>query len=310
MEGQLIPRGEHTWLIRVFVGRDANGKRRYVNRTVHGSKKDAQKVLREMLSERDKGQIQAVTKETVNQYLDRWLTTHRMAVKARTAQTNEQLLRLYIRPLLGEIRLTKLTSLDVQEAYSKLTQQGLSPSTVRRAHAALNGALNQAVKWRLIPVNPAGQGLVKLPKQNRKEQRALTAQEARRFLDVCPYDQYGTLFHFMLFTGVRPGEAFGLKWDDVDFEKGKVYIQRTLVRRGKGYSLSSPKTKKGIRNIPLSDELLKELAQLKARQEEEKLAFGPDYHDEGFVFASSNGQPLHDRNIDQAFQTPAPCGQH
>jgi integrase len=304
MEGQLKQRGDQTWLIRVFAGRNGNGKRRYINRTVHGTKKQAEKVLREMLAERDKGQIQFSNRETVNDYLNRWLEAHRMSVKPRTAQSSEQMIRLYIRPYLGDIRLNKLTSLDVQEAYSKMTHQGLSPATVRRAHAVLNAALNQAVLWRIINMNPAGQGMVKLPKQIRKEQRALTPDEAKRFLNACVFDRYGALFHFMMFTGVRPGEAFGLKWEDVSFNQKKVYIQRTLVRRGKGYSLSTPKTQKGIRNIPLSDELLKELRQYRAQQNEERLTFGPDYFDGGFVFTSINGHPLQERNIDQRHFKP------
>ncbi|WP_051344378.1 hypothetical protein [Alicyclobacillus herbarius] len=102
-EGQIIPRGTArdgrtpAWQVRAFLGRDANGKKRYVYRTVHGSEREARKILRELLAERDKGTLVQESKDTVATYLMRWLETHKAAVKERTFNNDSDMLTLSLR---------------------------------------------------------------------------------------------------------------------------------------------------------------------------------------------------------------------
>src|SRR5437868_1733676 len=114
MAGQIIQRGERTWLLRVFQGRE-NGKRKYLNQTVHGTKKDAQRVMNSLLRDNDMGTLVEPTRSTVNEYLTRWMET---AVQGRvregTLASYDDILRLYVRPLLGRCLLAKITTLDIQ----------------------------------------------------------------------------------------------------------------------------------------------------------------------------------------------------
>lgn len=82
--GQLVPRGERTWLVRIFLGRDGSGRRRYYNRTVHGTKKDAQAVLNSLLTDNDRGTLVEPSRETLDSFLDRWLPAARGVRRRRT----------------------------------------------------------------------------------------------------------------------------------------------------------------------------------------------------------------------------------
>ena len=148
MAGQIIKRGERTWLVRVFLGRDPHtGKRRYHNHTVKGTKKDAQRYLNGVLRKIDMGTFVEPTSMTVNTYLDHWLkTATRPRVRERTYNSYESLLDKHVRPKLGDKRLSLLTSIEIQALFTSMLQAGLSARTVRYAHAVLSSALKQAVK--------------------------------------------------------------------------------------------------------------------------------------------------------------------
>ena len=147
MAGQIIKRGERTFLVRVYLGRDENGKRKYLNHTVHGTKKDAQAYLNQVLRDRDLGVFVEPSKKTLNEYLDEWLETAvKPRVRERTYQDYCSLLDRYIRPALGSRPLSQIGPMEIQKVYGQLTDNGLSPRTVRYAHGVLRDALQQAVR--------------------------------------------------------------------------------------------------------------------------------------------------------------------
>ena len=164
MAGQVIARGDRTWLVRVFLGRGADGKRRYHNHTVHGTKKDAQAYLNAVLRDRDLGTFVEPGKDTLDEYLDRWLAdAAKPRVREHAFRDYTALLARYVRPALGDRRLCDLTPLDVQGLYSAMLARGLSARTVRYTHAVLRQALGQAVKWGMLARNIAT--LVDLPRR-------------------------------------------------------------------------------------------------------------------------------------------------
>ena len=183
--GQIIPRGPRTWLVRVFLGRDPEtGRRKYLNHTVHGTKKDAQAHLNTKLRERDLGIFIEPDKSSLNSYLDTWLeTAAKPKLRGPTHDDYCAVLRRYVRPRIGDRPLAALTPLDIQRVYKDMLDSGLAPRTVRYAHAILHSALHQAVKWRLLSQNPADQ--VELPRQQRKEIQVLDPDQAVRFADTC-----------------------------------------------------------------------------------------------------------------------------
>lgn len=142
MAGQIIKRGDNTWLVRIFLGRDSEGKRAYLNKTVHGTKKDAQAFIREKERARDLRQPLESLNITFNEYLNRWLKFSQQHVREYSHYWYEQLMANYVRPTLGTRRLGELQPLDIQSLYDSLLERGLSGRTVRHVHARLVTAFN------------------------------------------------------------------------------------------------------------------------------------------------------------------------
>jgi hypothetical protein len=169
------------YLVSIFLGRDANGKRRYVAKQIKGTRSDAQKYLNKALSEKDQGIFVEPSSLTVNSYLKKWLeSAARPRVSRRTADGYAGLIERYISGPLGHKRLDKLQPLDIQKVYGEMQMRGLSARVVRHTHSVLHNALKQACKWSLLPRNPSD--LVELPKVAHKERRVLSPDEAQDFL--------------------------------------------------------------------------------------------------------------------------------
>src|SRR5665213_2284814 len=180
--GQLISRGPHTWLVRVSLGRDPeSGTRKYHNKTIRGSFREAQTYLSGKLQEREIGRLPRAAAISLNQYLDQWLTT---AAKPRLRQKSytdyEALLRLNIRPVLGTRPLGAIVQFDIQSVYAQMFERGLSARTIEYTNAVLQSAFRQAVRWKMLADDPCVG--VDLPRMKRREMEALSVEECRRFL--------------------------------------------------------------------------------------------------------------------------------
>ena len=143
------------WLVRVYRGRSADGRRRYLNKTIHGTKRQAQQWLTKTLHDITGGSFAEPSRRTVGGFLDNWLVSiakQRLGPRSFTDYTN--LIRRYIRPALGDQPLFQLTPADVQRLYGELSSRGLSPRVVRYTHAVLRSALKQAMQWNMIARNP------------------------------------------------------------------------------------------------------------------------------------------------------------
>lgn len=290
MAGQLVRRGRSTWLLRVYLGRSqSTGRRKYLNKTVHGSKKDAQKVLTDLLKQKDMGVLFEHTRETLDDFLDRWLeAAAKPGVRQRTFDDYKEALNRYVRPKIGGRLLSQVTPVEVQTLYSSLLDRGLSPQTVRHVHAVLRNALGQAVRWRLITQNPAE--FVDLPRAQRPRNYAMSPKEADRFLEAAKDDVWYPLWALLISTGLRPGEALALHWRDVDLESGTVTVRQALAGRGGKWRLEEPKTAGARRRVPLPPSTTLALQRHHA-------ALGSDALADDLVFHSSAGTFLEQRNL-------------
>ncbi|HUQ33630.1 MAG TPA: site-specific integrase [Pyrinomonadaceae bacterium] len=296
--GQVIPRGEDNWLVRIFMGRDGNGKRQYLNKTIKGKKKDAQDYLSNTLAAISTGTFVEQSPLTLNDYLSNWLqTAARPRVTERTFDSYSELISRYAKEDLGTQKLCDLRPLHIQKLYADMQGRGLSARTVRYLHAVLSSALKQAVRWGMLSRNPAE--LVNLPRQVRKEMQAFSPKEATAFLNAAAKDRWGVLFVFALATGMRPEEYLGLQWKDLDLDKGVVTVRRAIIWRatGGGWHFGEPKTVRSRRSIPLPASTLRSLKEHRRIQAEERLKAGAAYQQHDLVFATSEGSPLMPRNL-------------
>jgi integrase len=307
--GQIIPRGKN-FLVRIYLGRDGQGKRQYSNKTIKTGRKNAEKYLTKALRDKDLGVFVEPGKETVSEFLERWLkTTAKARVSERTLDGYEAILS-HAKTELGTGRLSALRASDIQACYAKLT-----PSNAKHLHAPLRSALNQAVRENLIHSNPALS--VTLPRHRAKEMIAFSRDEAARLMavetitrterdrEVTAENRYRVMFAFMLTTGVRPSEAFAIRWQDLDLEKATASITRTLQwhkGKGKGFYFDEPKTKGSRRSVPLPASLVQQLREHRAKQGQELLALGIRTD---LVFSNSEGMPLLRRNVIKRHYKPA-----
>src|SRR5262249_45152349 len=218
----------------------------------------------------------------------------------RTAEDYKKWLAIYIRPELGSKRLSSLKTEDIQAVYANMLKRKLASRTVRYAHTILSAALKQAVKWALLASNPATD--CTLPRKERKEMRAMTLEEPRRFIEVAKEDGQGIIFQFALETGMRPEEYLGLLWKDLNLENGTATVQRTLCWRQRerkanpdgGWYFGEPKTSRSRRTLSLSEGLVN------APKAHQAKTADP----EGFVFTSARGGPLISDNLSQRHFKP------
>ncbi len=305
MAGQIIKRSDRTWLVRIFTGRDAKGKRRYFNKTIHGTKKDAEKYLTAKQREKDLGVFVEPAAMPVNEYLDKWLeTAARPRLRERTLVDYTDKLKRYVRPAVGEKKLCDVRPLDIQRFYGELQERGLSARTIRYTHAILSSAFKQAIKWHMLARNPCE--AVELPRMVRREMHAFSPEEAARFQAATQEDEYGSVLIFALATGMRPEEYLALKWSDLDLEKGAATVQRTLVfRKGGGWYFGEPKTSRSRRTVPFPASVLRSLVEHRRRQMEARLKAGAHYQNSDLVFATGEGTPINLRNLTQRHFQPA-----
>lgn len=296
--GQIKKRGKTSYLVRIFLGRDENGKQQFHTHTVRGKREDAESYLTEKLRELDLCIFVEPSKMLLKAYFDKWLSTvAKQRVREATFTSYEYHLEKYVEPTLGKRKLADIKPLDIQNLYANMQKQGIGARTVRYVHSIMSSAFKQAVKWNMLSRNPCDS--VDLPRMVRREMLAFSKEEAAKFVKAAKDDLCGIVLIFGLITGMRPSEYLSVKWSDIDFETGNVSVQRTLVRRkGGGWYFGEPKTSRSRRSIPLPASLLQSLREHKRHQAERRLKLGAKWHNNDLVFCN-DGKPLHHRNLAQ-----------
>lgn len=297
MAGQITKRGENTWLIRIFLGRESNGKRKYFNKTIHGTKKDAQKFLTAKLREKDLGVFIEPASIYLNDFLNRWLEeVSKQKVREKTFNNYESLLNCHVRKKLGLKRLSDIQAYEIQKLYNDMKKANYSPKTIRHVHNVLSSALKQSVKWKMLMQNPCD--VCELPRQEKVEMKYLTPEQTTNFLDAAKDDKYFLVFLMAIETGMRPGEYLGLQWKDVDFENKIIAVRRAVfIRKGGGFIFTEPKTKRSSRSIPLSNSMIMTLKAHRRNQLEVRMKRGANYQNHDLIFASEIGTPIMHRNL-------------
>jgi site-specific recombinase XerD len=210
MTGQIVKRAENTWLVRIFLGRDANGKRKYFNKTIRGTKKDAQKFLTAKNRENDLGISIQPASMNLNEFLDKWFSESvKQKPREQTANNDAWLMQRYVRATLGSKRLSNITTLDVQKLWNQMTAKGLTPRTVRYTNTILKYAFRQAIQWNFLSRNPCEFWI--LPRNIKREMQCLSPQQAVKFLETAKESKHFCLFLLAIETGLRPTEFLALR---------------------------------------------------------------------------------------------------
>lgn len=285
-----------SYLVRVeFPPDPVTGKRRQRSKSFK-TKKEAEKALAQWLVEIERGVAIDTDRLTIADLFDRWLETFKGTnPKARTVVEYERIIRSRIVPGIGHLPVQQLRPLQIDAFYAQLREVGASNDAIHRIHKRLRQAFDYAVRKRLIALNPLA--AVDPPTVRSRAAVVLTPPQLRHFLRVADADGYSPLWLLLVQTGLRRGEALGLRWQDIDWERKRLHVRQCVEVLNGAANLTTPKTPAALRSVTLFAESVAALAAQRKRQIERRLAAGPSWQDHDLIFTTPTGGPLNPNNV-------------
>ena len=206
---------------------------------------------------------------TINDLFELWCQLKR-GLKDNTFQNYKYMYNMFVRPNLGKARVSTVKKTDVKRFYNMLAdERGLQASTIDSVHTVLHQVLDMAVDDAYLRVNPSNNVLKELKQSHAfktEKRRGLTMPEQELLLDYLQrnhtYSHWYPIIAVMVGTGLRVGEVTGLRWCDIDLDEGTIDVNHTLVyydhrnsegKKGCYFNINTPKTKAGVRQVPMLD---------------------------------------------------------
>jgi integrase len=298
-DGSLYRRRDGLWA-GAFDVPTVSGKRRRI--VVYGkTREQARDKMNKALQDARAGKLVPDEVWKLGPYLDYWLENFvKRNRRPATYTLYEMNIRLYLKPGLGNHKLTTLTVANVQHFFNQRLQQGDSVRKVQVMRTVLSAALTRAVREELISRNVAR--LVELPEWHAGTVRPWTAEEARQFLAVSESDPLHAAFVLLILYGLRRGEVLGLRWQDIDFGAGTIRIEQQVQRVGGEMHIGPVKTRAGKRKLPLLQLARQALAAQSITQARYRAEMGSAWPDTDLVFTTRTGRPIEPRNLVRSFR--------
>jgi integrase len=286
-------------------------ERRRATKAGFASRKEAQAAMAKVMVSVEERSYVAPSRLTVREYLTKeWLPAIRSTVRPTTYRSYEQHVTFHIVPHIGSLKLERVTGAALNALYAQLADsgkcdgvRGLSPRTVHHVHVCLHRAFRDAVRWGRLPRNPVDAAdPPKVAGPGSREMKTWSAAQVRAFLEATKDDRLHPLWRLLCLTGMRRGEALGVKWDDVDLAAGCLCVRRSLIPLGGEVIVSEPKTARGRRSIALDAETIEVLKAQAARQLGEQAAGGQSWIDSGYLCTKEDGSAYHPEVVSRYFR--------
>jgi integrase len=295
-----------TWSVVLDVGPDpATGRRRQKWKGGFRTRKAAEAALRELTASVDSGRYVERSTTSVGYYLDEWLDV----VRPRLRPTSWNSYRMAVERIKGGVGAFSAAVPDAPRHRGPLQGAAvdrpgwgrpLSPKTVRNTHIVLRKALADAARLGLVVRNAASAARPPVP--SKREHTTWAAEELARFLGSIEGERLAAAFVLLATTGMRRGEALGLRWSDVDLKAGRLSIVQTVTTVNDKIVITPPKTAKSRRSVSLDPETVSELREHRRRQNGERVKAGELWAGEGdLVFTDEIGQPVHPSALSRLF---------
>ncbi len=298
IEKHRLKNGKYCWRVIVEQGIGPDGKRKRIYRNISGTKKDAEALMAQLLSELQTGSYIEPCKLTLCEYLRDWLKNYAEAnLSPTTVDSYTFNLEKHVVPHLGHLLLQQLKPMHIQNLYKDLLENGrtdgkggLSARSILYIHRNLREALQHAARLQLIGKNPAD--FVTLPRATQYIATVYSEEELINLLRVSENTDMELIIVLAVALGLRRGELLGLKWSDIDLgEHNRITIRHNHVQTTKGNITKSPKTTSSIRTLELPDGLVAVLRKHKDLQEKKKKELGDKYFPDNYVCCQTNGAP-------------------
>jgi integrase len=244
MRGHITERRPGVWLVRVDGELDpVTGRRRQPSRTLHGTRRDAELELAQLMVDVGKGLLPS-TSATVGLLLERWFEHAESRLSPTTLRGYRRLAQQRIIPRFGQKKLADVTTAELDRFYDGLIIAGLGPQTVRNIHSVIRRAYAHALRWGWASVNPATN--TQPPTVPKRRRESLSAEQVQRAVAVAGEveAEFGVFLRLAFATGARRGELCALRWSDLDTETGTLRIARSIAAVAGGWVEKTTKTDK------------------------------------------------------------------
>ena len=293
-EGNIRKRKDGRWEGRYTAGYDPQTGKRVIKNVLGKTQAEVKAKLAKVLDETKDLDVVRAEEYTVATWLRTWYDLYaKPNIRLATADRYHLMIETYTIPRIGKIKLTKLTSRDLQKLYKNLMENGrvhvgknqspgLSSTTVRSVHLMLHCAFERAVKERLISRNPTDDCIA--PKVQKFERKTLHPEDMKAYLDAANTRGVLPMFYLALVSGLRKGELAALLWDDLDTENKTIFVSKQYVRNPSGeLTLSRPKTETSVRRVSIPQEAIDLLIQEHSKHPDNQYMFpspatGEMYH--------------------------------
>jgi integrase len=314
MSGSLKKRGKYWYAIIDIPDQSGKRKQKWVN-TKCEKKPDAEKHLREILSQLDTNTFISPTKLTFTELIQDWLNNVIIHSVERTTWEGYKLyVEKHIIPFfkmqLNDILLQELQTIHIQKYYDLKYNNGqkndsnglggLSGNSLRKHHANIKRALDYAVRMNLILTNPADKVL--MPKTERFHGKFYTAEQLEQLFNACSGIPIESAVYITANYGLRRGEILGLKWNAINFTEGTLVIKETRVKITGSVITKGPKSESSHRILPLTKSIQQFLEALQLQQKKNKLLHGSNYNKDGYVCCWEDGRPLSSDYLNHKFK--------
>lgn len=253
--------------------------------------KEAESILVELRQKHDNGILSSTKEEKLGDYMDYWLLSVKASIRRRTYISYETTIRLYLKPGLGNKRLTKLSVAEAQLFVNNQVRLGQSHRNIQKMRIVLSAVLSHALFEERVLRNVAH--YLKIPSYKPKEIQPWTLNQLTDFLAASQSSPYYPIFFLMGFYGMRSGEALGISWSDIDSDKKVIRIRKQVDYVDKTYIYADLKTKAGLRDLPIVDMVEKVFENLS------QTANGPL---PDLIFKTPNGLPIDAGNMRRRFK--------
>lgn len=322
MAGSIEKRGNNTYRLVYFCGKNLDSSPARHTKTVHCTKKDAKVELAKFVAEVEKGNVIESNSITFKEFTEIWKRNYGSKELAPTTYARYlAILKTRILPYFGKFKLDKIKPTDIMKFYDMLEsdtqikrlknnkgerlKKPLSRKTILEHHRLLRAMLHKAVYWQLIVNNPAER--VQPPKVHKPKRRYYDDEQCKFLLENLEQlnadnIKYKVAIIITVFTGVRLGELMGLEWDDIDFRNGIISINKaSQYLSEKGIFTKDPKTESSVREVAIPTFVISLLEEYKLWYEKQKSLYGELWVNSNRLFVQADGKPMHPDTISKWF---------
>ena len=302
--GSIRQRRPKVWQITIELPKDPiTGKRIRRYRTVEGTKKEAERAMHEFVTELERGIYVANDNISIMEWVQTWLDVYIVPnVSPTTLSRYQGMIKRYINPVIGNVRVQQLNTLAVQSWVNSLkvspaSGKEMSAATIKHAYHVLKGAMDKAVLAGIIYRSPCA-GIM-LPKGQKKQAVIYDEKQIRQLLDAAAGTEMDLVIDMELCLGLRRGELLGLEWGDIDWEHNQVKIIRTRVVVDGKSVVKEPKTATSVRTLDVPLPLMKKLSKHKMQCLSNRLRLGPAYTITDYIIVHPDGKPIYPEYLSQ-----------